>query len=303
MLGLPYADVAEVPDADRLYERREGYAIGVVPRGGLVLTAGVDVQVRRLEAEIVAWGPNKESWSVDYRVFEGETNQPKVWQELSELLDEEFPTEYGQPMRIRRMAVDTGFNTMAVYDWVRKQQRQRVMAIKGQTRAPAVLGSPSLIEVGPQGQKVKWGIRLWPVNVNIAKEELYRWLRQPMPDLSRGEPWPVGYCHFPQYAKAYFEQLTAERLVTRTVNGRRVSQWEKTRDRNEALDARIYARAAAASLRLESWKPQRWMDTEAALGSPNPTAPPPPAAAPAKPVTKTPAPQFKPLRANTDWLE
>src|SRR5262249_48821829 len=122
VLGEPWIDAAEVPDPERLYERREAYEIGKVPEGGLLLTAGVDVQVRRLEVEIVAWGRNKESWSVDYRVFEGETNQPAVWAKVAELLDEDFPTAYGQPMRIRRLAVDSGFNTTAVYDFVRKQQ-------------------------------------------------------------------------------------------------------------------------------------------------------------------------------------
>jgi len=269
-----------------------------------VLTAGVDVQTRRLEVEIVAWGRNKESWSVDYRVYEGETNQPQVWQHLSELLDEDFKTEYGQTMRIRRLAVDSGFNTMSVYDWIRRQSRQRVMAVKGQTRVPSVVGAPSLIEVGPTGAKVKWGIRLWPVNVNICKEELYRWLRQPKPDLSRGEEWPTGYCHFPEYNKYYFEQLTAEQLITRSIGGRRVSAWEKIRDRNEALDCRLYARAAAASLRLESWKPQRWADLETVLSNPNASAPATTATAPAAALRpKTAVPEFKPMRSRTDWLE
>ena len=71
ILGLPWAEEGEVPDADRLYERRESYRIGRVPVGGLLLTCGVDVQIRRLECEIVAWGRDKHSWSVDYRVFEG----------------------------------------------------------------------------------------------------------------------------------------------------------------------------------------------------------------------------------------
>jgi phage terminase large subunit GpA-like protein len=303
VLGLPYADASEVPDAERLFERRETYQIGVVPRGGLVLTAGVDVHPRRLEVEVVAWGRNKESWSIDYRVFEGETHQPHVWQNLSEMLEEDFATEYGQTVRIRRIAVDSGFNTMAVYDWIRKQSRQRVMAVKGQTTVPSVLGAAKLIEVGPTGSRVKFGIRLWPLNVNIAKEELYRWLRQPAPDLTRGEEWPAGYCHFPEYNKNYFEQLTAEQLITRAVGGRRVSSWEKIRDRNEALDCRIYARAAAASLRLESWKPERWDETEAVLSDPNvrTTAAVPSTGAPS--AARTPVPQFRSSGPRTDWLE
>jgi phage terminase large subunit GpA-like protein len=191
---------------------------------------------------------------------------------------------------------------MAVYDWIRKQQRQRVMCIKGQTRTPSVIGVPSLIEVGPGGARVKYGVRLWPVNTNIAKEELYRWLRQPTPDLSRGESWPVGYCHFPQYNKEYFEQLTAEHLITRTVGGRRVSKWEPIRDRNEALDCRVYARAAAASLRLEAWKTERWDGVEEELRDVNQAHQAAPTAAAKPQVTRAPA-TFKAAKPRTDWLE
>jgi phage terminase large subunit GpA-like protein len=117
------------------------------------------------------------------------------------------------------------------------------------------------------------------VNSSLAKEELYRWLRMPMPDVDKGEAWPVGYCHFPQYSKEYFEQLTAERLVTRFTAGRRVSAWEKVRDRNEALDCRVYARAAAASMRIDTWQEPRWEQLEAAL-----TVPVAATQAPAKPA-------------------
>jgi phage terminase large subunit GpA-like protein len=304
ILGLPWAEEGEVPDADRLYERREGYRIGRVPVGGLLLTCGVDVQIRRLECEIVAWGRDKHSWSVDYRVFEGETNQPEVWAQVAKLLDEDFPTDYGgPPMRIRRMAVDSGFNTMAVYDWIRQQQRSRVMAVKGESRVPSVIGLPNLIEIGPQGKRIRYGIRLWPVNSSIAKEELYRWLRGRVPDTSRGEKWPTGFCHFPEYSKEYFEQLCAEQLVTKTVAGRRTTNWVKIRDRNEALDTRVYARAAAASMRIETWTDARWDELEASLRKDPRLAPAPAGSGAGRSLSQTPMPQFKPFRAREDFLE
>ncbi|WP_419636776.1 terminase gpA endonuclease subunit, partial [Thiolapillus sp.] len=46
------------------------------------LTAGVDVQRDRLECEVVAWGRDKISWSVDYQVLDGDTAQLEVWQKL-----------------------------------------------------------------------------------------------------------------------------------------------------------------------------------------------------------------------------
>lgn len=267
VLGLPWADQGEVPDVDRLYERRESYVIGEVPEGGLALTAGADVQINRIEVEVVAWGRNRISWSVDYRVLEGNTNQPQVWEQLARLMDEEFPTIYGGALRIQKLAVDSGFNTMRVYEWVRGMLAQRVMAVKGQSNSSitAFVGAPNLIEIGPGGRMIKGGVRLWPVNTSIGKEELYRCLRLSAPDLTVGEEWPAGYCHFPAYSKEFFEELCAEQLITRTVAGRTTTHWEKRRDRNEALDARIYARAAAATLRMDAWPAKRWDDIEAAL--------------------------------------
>lgn len=265
ILGLPWADQGEVPDEARLYERREVYPIGMVPEGGLVLTAGVDVQLRRLEVEIVAWGRNRASWSVDYRVLEGDTTQEPVWKLLEELLDEDFPSHYGQPMRIQKAAVDSGFNTLAVYAFVRRMNPLRVMAVKGDNHASSLVGYPSLIEIGPHGQRLKGGVRLWPLNVSIGKEQLYRWLRTDVPDLEKQEPWPVGFCHFPQYSREYFEQLCAEQLVSRSVNGLRKTEWVKRRDRNEALDCRIYSMAAAGSLRIDTWQPEKWDAIQASL--------------------------------------
>ena len=46
----------EAPEWQRLYDRREDYRIGTVPKGGLFLTAGVDIQKDRIELEVVAWG-------------------------------------------------------------------------------------------------------------------------------------------------------------------------------------------------------------------------------------------------------
>jgi phage terminase large subunit GpA-like protein len=299
VLGIAWADQGEVPDVDRLYERRELYAIGEVPEGGLVLTAGVDVQMNRIECEVVAWGRNRQSWSVDYRVFEGNTNQPEVWAKLAEILEEEFPSFYGGALRIKKLAVDSGFNTMRVYEWVRRMGSQTVMAVKGESHShiSAFVGSPSFMDVTAGGRLVRGGVRLWPVNTSIGKEELYRALRLAAPDLAAGEPWPAGYCHFPAYGKEFFEQICAEQLITHTVAGRTMTKWEKRRDRNEALDTRIYARAAASVLRMEVFPEKRWDEIEAALRTGA-------AVGGAKPgggmKSPTPMPQFRSLGNNSD---
>ena len=52
--------------------------------------------------------------------------------------------------------------------------------------------------------------------------------------------------------------LTAEALKTKIIKGYRVSQFEKIRDRNEALDCRVYARAAAAIVGLDRLNDDGW---------------------------------------------
>jgi phage terminase large subunit GpA-like protein len=120
VLGLPFEEEAEAPEWQRLYERRETYRIGIVPGRGLFLTAGVDVQKDRIEVEVVAWGRGKESWSVDYRVIEGDTARPDVWQKLDDVLARDWPHVSGQTLPIRVTCVDAGYATQDVYAWVRQ---------------------------------------------------------------------------------------------------------------------------------------------------------------------------------------
>jgi hypothetical protein len=58
-------------------------------------------------------------------------------------------------------------------------------------------------------------------------------------DVAKGIPFPPGYCHFPRYSEKYVKQITTEQLVTKIVKGYRRRQWQKMRERNEALDCRV----------------------------------------------------------------
>ena len=254
-LGLTWEEKGEAPDWGILFDRREKYRIGVVPKGGYVLTAGVDVQNDRLEIEIVAWGKNRESWSVDYRIIYGSPTTKEPWEKLTKILNEDFESEDGVFRKINMLAIDTGFSTQEVYAWVRTQSIHNVMAIKGTDNSLVPLNAPTKVDVNIRGKKITNGVRLWKVGVSILKSELYGWLKK-----TRNEDGsiPYGYMHFPEYNTEYFKQLTAEQLVTKIVKGYPKREWQKTRDRNEALDCRIYARAASIALGIDRWSDQKW---------------------------------------------
>ncbi|MDR1236102.1 MAG: phage terminase large subunit family protein, partial [Holosporaceae bacterium] len=254
-LGLSWEEKGEAPDWGILFDRREHYRIGVVPKGGYVLTAGVDVQNDRLEVEVVAWGANRESWSVDYRIIYGSPSDTKTWDMLSKILQEEFESEDGVYRKILLMAVDAGFSTQEVYAWVRMQPPQRVMSIKGVDNSVMPVNAPTKVDVNFRGKKICNGTRLWKIGVSMIKGEIYSFLKR---SVNEDGSFPDGFMHFPEYNTEYFKQLSAEQLVTKVVKGYPKREWQKTRDRNEALDCRVYARAAAIAAGVDRWSDSRW---------------------------------------------
>jgi len=270
VMGLPYKGEGDAPDWKKLYDRRAPYRTGVVPAGGLVLFAGVDVQNDRIEAEIVAYGPRMQSWSVDFRVFPGDTSDHEgaksPFRQLDALLEEWFPHELGGQAQVRMLAIDTGFRTHTVYQWVRAKAANRVIAVDGRGESfQMMVGQPKAVEINPTGKKKIGSVKLWPIGTSLVKTELYGWLKQDRPTAESGEDLPHGYCHFPEYPEEYFKQLTAEEIVPRLVKGFRRYQWENVYGRNEALDCRVYARAASALLGIDRWSDRKWEELREAV--------------------------------------
>ena len=84
--------------------------------------------------------------------------------------------------------------------------------------------------------------------------------------LNTGIKHGPGYCHFPEYPEEHFKQLTAEQLVSKVVKGQRRYEWHKIRERNERLDCRIYARAAASIVGLDRFTEAQWLEIAGAHG-------------------------------------
>lgn len=270
ILAETWKERGDAPQWKLLYERREEYPRNIVPARALMLTAFADVQKDRLEVEVVAWGPNIESWSVDYRVFEGDTASlgAECWKQLSSMLVEEWPhAASGVCMRLDRLGVDSGYNTQTVYNWGRKHaQTGRVMVTKGNEKSPVLIGIPQAKEAKTNGKRAKRGIKVWHIGTDMAKAELYGFLRLERPD-DPADPMPEGWCHFPQYEDEYFKMLTAEHVVAKSVRGYTKYEWEKTRERNEALDCRVGNRAIASAFGLDRWTETHWQERAGFLGT------------------------------------
>lgn len=262
-LAETWEEVGEQADPDALSSRAELFA-APVPAGGLVLTAGVDMQMDRLEVEIVAWGEGEESWSVDYQVLWGDPLAGDVWDELDELLATRYRHESGADLPILAAAVDTGGTsgyTQAAYDWLRGKTGRRIFGIKGVPGwGRPIVSAPSRKQSGKNARKVDLFL--------VGTDEAKLWV---MRRLAVQQPGP-GFCHFPDdRPPEYFAGLTAEKLVTRYVKGYPQRSWHQVRERNEPLDCRVYALAALKivnpSLRLAA---KRLNGATAAPPSPQP---------------------------------
>lgn len=235
-LAETWEEQGEKADRGALQARAEHYA-AQVPMGGLVLTAGVDMQPDRLECEVVAWGVGDESWSVDYQVFWGDVLTDDPWLELEAFLSSSYQHESGAQLTISSACVDTGGtggSTQAAYEWLRGKTGRRIFGIKGIPGwGRPVVAAPSRKITGQRRRPID----LFLVGVDEAKLMVMRRLGIPAPG--------PGYCHFPiTRAPEWYEQLTAETLITRMRRGFPVREWHKTAPRNEALDCRVYALAA-----------------------------------------------------------
>lgn len=270
-MGEPWEEKGDAPPWEIVFGRRETWPRGTVPAGGLVLTAGVDVQRSRIELEVVAWGPRLESWSIDYETIPGDPADDEVWKKLDIALQRTYRHATGSDLRIRVMAIDSGDGdtTSRVYGYVRGKTLGHVIATKGMESLPVLLGgSPKLVDVTASGRKLRRGVQLWMVGTSIIKRELYSELRLEPPKDGKG-PFPPGYCHFPSFAgydQDHFRQLTAEQLVARkNERGYMTYHWERKQERNEALDCRVYARAAAAILGIDRWTEGDWARAAAGM--------------------------------------
>ncbi len=216
-------------EPEPLYARRESY--DARERGGTVLTAGVDVQADRLEAEVVEWGEGEESWSRAYWRIEGDPKRAAVWDVLEREIQTLFELVDGSKAAIGRVCVDSGYATDEVHAFCRRNVRRYTP-----TKGHAEMGKPLFDYPRKLGKQRTF---LTMVGTDAGKDLLAS-------RLLLAEPGP-GYCHFPvgdDHDLEYFQQLTAEKRQIHYRRGHPYAVWVQTRPRNEALDCRILATVA-----------------------------------------------------------
>lgn len=208
-LALPWLDVVESVNAKKVHATKRDYPPGVVPAGARVLTMGVDVQADCFWFAIRAWGPELRSWLVHYGAVQ-------TWDQLAEILGKEWPREGGgEPLRIRRALVDSGFRTKEVYTFCGKHH-PAAFPTKGSN-------NPGLVASWRAG-KPEPGVALFTFKADHFKDQLATFLSAKPGE--RGE-WMV---HREIEEDPYVRHLTSERRVLHRRHGRTSSTWEPLTD-------------------------------------------------------------------------
>ena len=262
--GRPYKDEGSRPKLENVIALRGDYKSGTAPKDALFLTMAVDVQAGskkdpnnppRLEAEIMAHGLGYRSWSVLYKPFLGETDDPfaGAWASLNEWALEtalQFMRADGMPLKVQIVFIDSGDQAETVYqfcgEWVNTYPIKGFGFIKAGDREKGDIPGAGNYR---RWRQAKFGSNIvYEISTNYYKTLFYNRLKI---ERAPTEPQKPGFCSFPyDYPEEYFAQLAGEEK-------RSDGSFHQVRNRVEALDCRVYNLCASdvwLAAQVENWK-------------------------------------------------
>lgn len=242
------------------------------PSGGLLLTAGIDIQHDRVAVALRAWGRDDESWLIYWGEISATNNcidkNDGVWSALDQLLFRGFEHESGASIYVESVTIDCsdGTTSDATYNWVRTRQKQYpgrlIMAGKGSSsqQDPEIFTQPKARSIDhkrpdKQTKADRRGVKVYIVGTNKAKD----WIAAHMMlDPSTAVSGFYHYYNPEQMRWDYFDQMCGEaKIPHKTIRNRRV--WtQKNGQAVEAWDCEGYALHAARAKKVHLLKANEW---------------------------------------------
>ncbi|MBN9304102.1 MAG: phage terminase large subunit family protein [Devosia sp.] len=256
-LGRAWEPKGEGPQWETIAARKEGdWRRGTLPAGVLYVTLTADVQADGIYWAFVGWGPGKQAWHMDQGFLPGVTDEPLggAWPKLDMVADHGVSFG-GVRIGADMIAVDSGYNAEAVYEWVRR--RHNALAVKGDdgwSKNPISRSQNAEVQTHglSAGKARRYGIKVWMVGTWSIKATLITFLGKVPKEGGAG--FPTGYHHFPgDTEEQYFRHLTSEYIV----NGEQRREF-KQRGPNHWLDCLVYAYALTHFAQLWSWSEEQW---------------------------------------------
>lgn len=246
-LGKAWSTTISYVSQDQLVARAEDFGIkwdvetGTwredIPEQVAYITAGVDVQVDRLEITFMGYSPD-ERYVLGHHIVYGGTNLETTWEELHSVLTTTWRHPLGGQIGISAAGVDSGDGnrTQYVYDYCERTQGLKIVAIKGRE------GPIKVIEASKTRRRNRTA-PLFIVGVDQVKTDILVTL-----PLERGKPQCFRFSN--TLSEEWFRQVTAERRVVKIKSGNSAKAgrpeivFERIKGRKaEALDTVVYGLA------------------------------------------------------------
>jgi phage terminase large subunit GpA-like protein len=211
-----------------------------IPNEVAYITAGVDVQVDRLEITLLGWSEDN-IWVLGHEVVRGATNLETTWLELDALLATKWDHPLGKEIGVEAACVDSGDGnrTQYVYDFCGPRQPRKIVPIKGRN------GPHPVIQISRTRSKRRAGVSLFLVGVDQVKTDIITTL-----PLSADKPQAFRFADV--LDGEWFKQITSERRKVKFVKGRPIPEFIRIGGRAaEALDCVVYAIAARHLCRFD----------------------------------------------------
>ena len=231
VLGEPWRGEGDDLDGTDFSALQRPFSLDSVPSDVLILTVGIDVQADRLEATFTGWTKEGDMRILAHVVIWGSPTENETWIEVDDLLRRQFKHPLGGVLTVDAAVIDSGNWADAVYAFCRPRTGRRILSGKG---VPG-FGRPSL------AFSTSRKARLALLGVDGIKLALHQ-------RLTHGQTILFS----DQLGGDYFDQIRAERLVTKFSRGRPTRGWEVISGRrNEALDTLGYSYAARGLVGLD----------------------------------------------------
>ncbi len=240
--ALPWKDLIVKKDENEILAHKNHLPAGIVPKDAVALTMGIDVQLRGFWFVVRAWDKHLNNHLIQYGYV-------TTWKDVENLVfNTRYQIEGKDPaikMGIWRAGIDSGggkakdddwSKTEEVYDWVRKNGRGVVFAIKGASHPQVKKVIPRVIDKMSRGNRpIPGGITLFFLDVNKFKDQLHWRLNRTTKETQ----------HITLNADTgidYARQILAER---KEKNRTGKAEWVQTRRDNHLLDCENIAAACA----------------------------------------------------------
>lgn len=262
VLGEPYEEVVDKPDADRLYEAR-GVIYpkeGVVPPWASIVTTFIDVQGGRFEWGTWAFGRGGVGARIAKGIIAKSPHDVASWRDVAQIV---HATWSGPAYRARRadyIGIDLGGTaTDEVYNFVHQHRALNVLALKGSSH------DGGLAPAYERGKKVKvrWKGQargsLIPIitGTHSLKTRIYHGLAAGLQAATEKKLLSRSLHLADSATKTDFHQLTAEHL--KQDDPRRKGAWVLPSGKaNEQLDIAVGCLALAIMEGLDLLDEQGW---------------------------------------------